>query len=410
MNSWIVSQIGAREHYAIPRALYQQGGLHTLITDAWVTPNSWVQHCSGKSLQALSDRYHPDLSPVAVCSYTNTLLSFELKQRLFHDSSWSTIIARNNWFQRKALQSLKHIDRQLLSNQQPILFSYSYAALQLFRYARQRGWRTVLCQIDPGLIEEKQVAQHQERYKQQYTSSWTPAPNSYWQDWQQECYLADSILVNSDWSQKALTATGISEDKISIVPLAYKVPVKARTFVREYPSAFTPKRPLRVLFLGQIILRKGIAEIIESVAKLTHEPIEIWLVGSTEIDLATSLGNYSQLKWLGSVPRGQVYSYYQKADVFLFPTHSDGFGLTQLEAQAWKLPIIASSYCGKVVTHQRNGLVLPEVTGNAIADSLRICRRYPKRLREWSEQSINLQDYSLTQLAKILESLAYALV
>ncbi|MGH9883066.1 MAG: glycosyltransferase family 4 protein, partial [Pyrinomonadaceae bacterium] len=37
---WLCSQLGAREHYAIPRALFRQGLLDHLLTDAWVPPSS----------------------------------------------------------------------------------------------------------------------------------------------------------------------------------------------------------------------------------------------------------------------------------------------------------------------------------------------------------------------------------
>ncbi len=63
-----------------------------------------------------------------------------------------------------------------------------------------------------------------------------------------------------------------------------------------------------------------------------------------------------------------VESYYRDADVFILPTLSDGFGLTQLEAQAWKLPVIASRYCGEVVRDGFNGVVIEEVTGLRIAE------------------------------------------
>ena len=54
--------------------------------------------------------------------------------------------------------------------------------------------------------------------------------------------------------------------------------------------------------------------------------------------------------------------FYKEADVFILPTLSDGFGLTQLEAQSWKLPVIASRHCGEVVRDGENGVVLEEVS------------------------------------------------
>lgn len=67
--------------------------------------------------------------------------------------------------------------------------------------------------------------------------------------------------------------------------------------------------------------------------------------------------SHEPVRWIGSVPRSATAMYYQLADVFLFPTLSDGFGLTQLEAQAWKLPIITSKFCGEVVKDRVNGAI-----------------------------------------------------
>lgn len=417
MAVWIVSQLGAREHYALARALHQNNQLHSLLTDAWVRPNTLPYWLPDKLFRSLGDRYHADLATLSVTASTRALVAFEVTQRLLLRSGWTSIIARNDWFQHQALQQLKRSESQLKHqlgpSEKPILFSYSYTALTLFRYAKQRGWKTVLGQIDPGLSEQKRVAKLQQRYGPLYASTWTPAPNGYWQHWQQECDLADHILVNSAWSQQALIEVGVSTDKIAIVPLAYQAPSSARSFVRQYPRAFTSKRPLRVLFLGQIILRKGIAAIIEAMSlfsdlSIESWPIEIWLVGSSELDLSAALSAYPQLKWLGAVPRSQVQRYYQQADVFLFPTHSDGFGLTQLEAQAWKLPIIASKSCGNIVTHQQNGLCLADVSGASVAAALRHCCQHPEQLQQWSNQSVNMQPYDLSQLAKTLQKIAHA--
>ena len=409
MTSWITCQLGAREHYAIPRALYQADQLHTLITDAWVAPHSCLQHLPSKVGRSLTDRYHSDLATAPVKAFTSSLISFELRRRLARITGWPSILARNYWLQRHALRTLQTLESRLPNGERPILFSYSYTALEFFRYAQQRGWQTILGQIDPGPIEEQQVAQLQATYGKKYRSNWSPAPEVYWRHWRQEYHLADHILVNSPWSKSALITAGAPNEKIAVVPLAYQRPVEAENFTRHYPPAFTQRRPLRVLFLGQIILRKGIVALLEAIPFLSQAPVEIWLIGSTELTIPASLlEQYPQLKWLGSVPRCQVHQYYQQADIFLFPTHSDGFGLTQLEAQAWQLPIIASFHCGEVVRHMQNGMVLPYISGKSIADALLTCLGHPHLLKQWAQQATNMDTYSLSQLAETLNVIAHA--
>lgn len=404
-QSWICAQLGAREHYAIPRALHQTGQLAHLVTDAWVLPQSPLNQLPKNLLTNLRERFHPDLSQASVHTFTSSLIRFELVQKCKKTVGWNCVIARNQWFQQKAIQSLNTITSQL--NSRPTLFAYSYAALELLRYSKKKGWRTILGQIDPGPVEEKLVLEEHAKHPS-YQSSWQPAPLQYWIDWQEECSLADRILVNSFWSSQALQQVGIPANKIEIIPLAYQPPKKADHFRRIYPPAFSLKRPLRVLFLGQVILRKGIAALLEASTLLSNQPIEFWIVGSQGI--ARPQMDQEQVNWIGSVPRSLTANYYQQADIFLFPTLSDGFGLTQLEAQAWKLPIIASRFCGEVVKDQVNGLILQEVTGEVIANALQFCLNNPQKLEAFAQATTDTSCFSLSQLQHHLQSLPYAVI
>lgn len=96
------------------------------------------------------------------------------------------------------------------------------------------------------------------------------------------------------------------------------------------------------------------------------------------------------------------------ADVFIFPTLSDGFGITQLEAQAWNLPIIASKFCGEVVKDNINGLILPEVTASAIAQKLQFCLNNPQKLEALSQKSTDTAVFNLDKLQHSLQILPYA--
>src|SRR6185436_3949273 len=133
-----------------------------------------------------------------------------------------------------------------------------YAALNIFHWAKAQGWRTVLGQIDPGFQEER-LAQQLFEQSGGRLGHWTPAPPDYWQQWREECSLADVVVVNSEWSRRGLLADGVSAAKLRVVPLAFEVEAggEVTNFRRSYPQKFTTHRPLRVLFLGQINMRKG---------------------------------------------------------------------------------------------------------------------------------------------------------
>src|SRR5215216_1945594 len=298
---WICCQLGAREHYAIPRALFRLGALHYLITDAWVPPSLFMAKLAGSGL---ADRFHEELRDARVAAFTSSLILFEMRARARRFKGWERIILRNQWFQHKIVCAL---NSQLSTlNSLPILLSYSYTALEPFRFAKSRGWKTLLLQIDPGPEEERIVAEEVSRVPQ-LAGEWQPAPADYWSSWRQECELADRIIVNSEWSLKGLMRSGIPREKLTVIPLAYgasefgdrKSEVRQ---IRSYPGCFTRDRPMRVLFLGQVNLRKGVARLLQAAQTLRDEPVEFWIVGPVQI-ANTETADNARVKWFGPVTR-----------------------------------------------------------------------------------------------------------
>jgi glycosyltransferase involved in cell wall biosynthesis len=381
MTQWLCCQLGAREHYAVPRALEMKGLLNKFITDLWMRPR----------------RFHPALAGARITAPNLSALRFELKACATRLGGWKLICERNEWFQRHAVDQLI----QTPNNGGHTVFAYSYAGEKIFRHARERGWRTVLGQIDPGPADERIIAE----LHQQTNNEWEPAPKEYWDYWRVECELADQIVVNSVWSQQALLSEGVPAEKIRILPLAYEASAESKAFQRQYPNAFTAERPLRVLFLGQINLRKGAGQLFDAIKLLAGEYVEFWFVGPTQIRVPAEIKKHPRVRWFGVVPRLEVDHNYRSADVFILPTLSDGFGLTQLEAQSWKLPVVASRRCGEVVEDGVNGLILEEVSGHTIAAALFKFLRSPDLLRAMSARSGVSDRFSLQTLASSLSNL-----
>jgi len=404
-SSWICCQIGAREHYAVPRALFRQEALRLLITDAWVQPRSVIRALGS----GLRERFHPELASASTKAWNTGLIAFEAAARIRKLSEWQRVIARNRWFQRRACAYLARkaeTPKSETLKTELIIFAYSYAARDIFRFAKQRGWKTALGQIDPGPVEEKIVADEAARVPE-LAGDWRPAPPEYWDNWQEECSLADHIIVNSKWSRTCLLKAGVNGEKVSVIPLAYqgtedRGQISEVRGERQYPDRFDEQRPLRVLFLGQINLRKGVARLFDAIRQLKNEPIEFEFVGPVQVAIPPDLENNPRVRWFDVVSRGEVDSFYRKADLLILPTLSDGFGLTQLEAQAWSLPIVASRFCGEVVRDGQNGLLLENITGETIREVLRQCIANPELLAQFAAGSGNLEVHSLDEVSERL--------
>jgi len=77
-----------------------------------------------------------------------------------------------------------------------------------------------------------------------------------------------------------------------------------------------------------------------------------------------------------------------QADVLVFPTLSDGFGLVQLEAMAQGLPVIATSACGEVVRDGWDGFVVPPGDVESLVEALRRLRREPDLYAAMSQAAL----------------------
>jgi len=356
-----------------------------------------------------------------VKAFNSSLVLFEMLASARNSTGWPKILARNRWFQRKVVGALTSLAAEASAqaadighrtSDSPILLSYSYTALEPFRYARSQGWKTLLVQIDPGPEEERIVAEETAR-EPELAGKWHPAPAEYWALWREECKLADRIVVNSDWSREGLIRGGVPAEKISIIPLAYeKLSVGWRVeprLPRDYPDYFTAERPLRVLFLGLINLRKGVARLLEAAQILRGEPVEFWMVGPVEIANVSKVTDAGRVKWFGAVTRDQAAEFYRDADVLILPTLSDGFAITQLEAQAHGLPVIASKNCGRVVENGVNGSILDEPSAACIVHAVRDCLASPDRLEKLASASGVPDKFKIEALANQLQCLGTTL-
>jgi len=366
--SWIVCQIGARENYGVARALSRRGALLELITDAWSAAPAPLRRAMGR----IGERNHPELYARKVWAPTGRTILREVSARGTGRSGWRDIMERNAWFQRMALRRLA----QLRPAGPVTLFAYSYAAAEILAHARERGWPTVLGQIDPGPVEARLVEQLYNQAGQ--TSLHEPIPAEYWETWRREVDLADVVMVNSDWSKRCLVGEGVDRDRIAVVPLAFEG--EGKRVQRQGPKRFDVGRPLRLLFLGQVTLRKGIDIALDALRLRPDAPLELDVIGPLQITVPETALRDPRIRFHGAVPRSAVFGNYAKADVFLFPTRSDGFGLTQLEALSAGVPVIATDRCGAVVEDGRNGIVLTDLRGEGLASILDMLLSDPARV------------------------------
>jgi glycosyltransferase involved in cell wall biosynthesis len=136
---------------------------------------------------------------------------------------------------------------------------------------------------------------------------------------------------------------------------------------------------------------------------LRYEPVEFWIVGPVQIANAETAADNVQVKWFGPMTRRETAEKYRAADVFILPTLSDGFAITQLEAQAYGLPVISSKCCGGVVENGRNGIIIEEPSAARIVAAIRDCIADPNWLQTLAARSYVQNEFTIDMLGQRLQ-------
>ena len=111
-------------------------------------------------------------------------------------------------------------------------------------------------------------------------------------------------------------------------------------------------------------------------------PGEKWIVGGGPA-LEQMKARYPQVKFFGAKEMKDLPEIYNKADVFVFPSRTDTFGLVLLEAMACGLPVAAYPVTGPIdVVGGSKAGVLDEDLGKAAKAALKISRKAARKHAE----------------------------
>ena len=125
-----------------------------------------------------------------------------------------------------------------------------------------------------------------------------------------------------------------------------------------------------LMYVGRVERLKGIEILIQSVAGMEEEDdVTLLIVGGADSDperhrlndVVDRLGITDRVKFLPSVKQEQLPEYYSAADVCVFPSYYESFGLAALESMACGTPVVASRVGGlpSIVREGETGYLIP---------------------------------------------------
>ena len=380
-----VLQMGARMHYAVPVILQEAGMLERFYTDSFIGNKPRLARLLDALPHAVlpalvrrwSDRRAPvELDPGGVSSFER--FGWEVVWRARHARDAG---ARSRVFALTNRRFNEQVIRDGLEGAQA-LYGFNGASLEAFGWAAKRGVRRILEQcIAPKRVEREILERESDEWP-----GWQPEIRSWGQDnpiqarEEAEWALADLILCPSSFVRDHMETLGVAAERLRLVPYGVPVPdalTRAET-ARATPGSRRPS--LRVLFVGEVGLRKGAQYLLEALRLCDDPGIEARFVGRCPLSSEIVARYRHVAEFLGPIPRSEVAAQYRWADVFCLPSLCEGSATVIYEAVMQGRAVIATPNAGPPITSKPYGIIVEPRSATAIAQALGRYREEPDLL------------------------------
>lgn len=334
-SPYVVVFGGARDHYQVALALQEEARLHRLVSELYLPAMpAWF-----RGLLRLADRRnrrearaHPALPAECVCiswaALVASLLNRAMPSARFVRWKDAALGRACGWIARR--------------ERLPVL-AYSYYASHTFEQMPPDLLR-VIFQVHPHPETVRRILGEELALSPQARNSLANEHELHLSPVEldrlgREAREAHFALTPSSFAKQSLVAAGVNPDKIAVVPYG----IDSGVF-KPKPFTASAGRPLRLIFVGSLVQRKGLSYLFEAMRRLQGEPVELVLAGRGARDDAL-LAHFAdvpfRLAW--NVPREELVRELQAADVFVFPSLVESFAHVILEAMAIGLPVITTT-------------------------------------------------------------------
>lgn len=194
-------------------------------------------------------------------------------------------------------------------------------------------------------------------------------------------YESTEVIVNSNYMKSELQRLfGLPFEKINVVPNG--VNTGAFTGIErdyEFRRKYAMDNEKIILFMGRLVYEKGIQYLISAMPKILSRYHDVKLViagkGGMLDELrqqVRALGIENKVYFAGYLNGKDVQKMYKAADISVFPSTYEPFGIVALEAMLAENPVVVSDIGGlnEIVQHRENGMKSYAGNPNSIADSI----------------------------------------
>ena len=241
-------------------------------------------------------------------------------------------------------------------------------------------------------------------------------------------YESSEVIVNSNYMKNELQRLfGLPFEKINVVPNGVNL-YNFSGIERDYDfrRQYAMDNEKIILFMGRLVYEKGVQHLIDAMPKIlaNYNDAKLIIAGKggmiDELKAKVSyLGLDNKVYFTGYLNSKQVQKMYKCADISVFPSTYEPFGIVALEAMLAGVPTVVSDIGGlnEIISHGIDGMKSYAGNPNSIADSIltllydhKLCETVTKNAKlkvknEFNWQKI-AQDTHFTYQKAICETVA----
>ena len=184
----------------------------------------------------------------------------------------------------------------------------------------------------------------------------------------EEMAVADVIRTNSSLVSRTLIKGGAERKKVVSVPLGADLdgmrPLRPRK----------KGEPIRFMVSGPVSLRKGAYFVLQAWKKIRPKKASLHFYGSMQMELGAGITSGEGIYFYGNRSKEEVQEAYRNADVLIFPTLCDGFGMVVPEAMTAGCAVITTRNAGAAdwIEEGKNGWVVEAGSSKALMERMQM--------------------------------------
>ena len=391
---------GTQHSWQTALALQQLGRLESYRTSIFYQPDKFPYRLERMLPGPLARRAaaefrrfsHPGLNPALV----HTVGLAEWAERIAARAGLRGVAQTIDRFGNR--QFVRHLAESIRSDKPFALWGFNGSSLSSFQLAKQARRTCILDRTNGDFrIYNAMMDDIAERYGDWFLPIERKVSDADIADDEREYHLADAILVGSPFAAETIRQAvpdAAVQAKLKLLNYCYDEALFGQ-MPPPVPAAKTA--PVRFLFMGLAIPRKGFHHVLEAIARIPRSEAELSIVGDLKVPARMFAPYADRVTWIPPVARADVPAIMARHDVLVLPSYFEGAGIVLYEALAAGCALIQSDRCALAVT-PGTGLMLDRVDTDAVEAAMRAAITDRERLASWRNAArVEAQNYTFAR-------------